>query len=227
MEELVLLIGMGAEQALLALVQLDLGSFDGSGHAPLLCDHGSNFSVCVMVLLELSCDPPVFLSSGIIVHCSVHGVICQAFKEPVGKLPFFVEGDALGREEFMPIDGLIDPGGAQTVQSIQFDEWGEDVDGVSSISDGDEEVIDVSFILFISLRSSCLSLPLIIPSVRVLLPMLVGCFQVSHVHLAFHQISFPLLECFKLFLIVMANLLIFSHNSCQSLHNEEELLPSR
>ena len=226
-EELILLIGMGAEQASLALVQLDLGGLDGSSHAPLLCDHGGNFSMHVMVPLELSCDPPIFLSSGIIVHCSVHGVIGQAFKEPVGKLPFFVNGDVLGREELMPIDGLVDPGSAQTVQPIQFDEWGEDVDGVSSIGDRDEEVIDVSFILFISLWSPCLSLPSVVPTVRVLLPMLIGCFQVSHVHFAFRQIFSSLLECLKLFLIVAADLLIFLCNSCQSLCDEEEFFPSR
>ena len=63
MEELVLLIGMGAKQVSLALVQLDLGCLDGSGHAPLLCDHGGNFSVGLMVALKLSCDSPVFLGS--------------------------------------------------------------------------------------------------------------------------------------------------------------------
>ena len=54
---------MGAKQASLALVQLDLGSLDGSGHAPLLCDNGGNFSMGLMVALELSCDSPVFLGS--------------------------------------------------------------------------------------------------------------------------------------------------------------------
>ena len=225
-EELILLVGVRAKQASLALVQLDLGSFNGSSHTPLPCDHGSNFSVCVMVPLELSCDPPIFLSSGIIVHCHVHRVIGQAFEEPVGKLPFFVDGNVLGREELMPVDRLVNPSCAQTVQPIQFDEWGKDMDGVSSIGDRDKEVIDVSFILFISLWSPCLSLPSIVPSVHILLPMLVGCFQMSHMHLTFCQIFSLLLECFKLFLIVAANLLIFSHNSCQSLRNEEEFLPS-
>ena len=97
-EELVLLVGMGAEQASLALVQLDLGGLNGSGHAPLLCDQGGNFSMCVMVLLELSCDSPVFLGSGIVVHGSVHGIVGEAFKEPMGKLPFFVDGDVLRGE---------------------------------------------------------------------------------------------------------------------------------
>ena len=70
-EQLVLLISMGTKEALLALVQLDLSCLDGSGHAPLLCDQGSNFSMHLMVPLELSCDSPVFLGSGIVVHGSV------------------------------------------------------------------------------------------------------------------------------------------------------------
>ena len=83
---------------LLALVQLDLGSFDGSSHTPLLCNQGSNFSMHVMVLLELSCDPPVFLGPGIVVHGSVHGVVGKALKEPIGEFPLFIDGDVLGRE---------------------------------------------------------------------------------------------------------------------------------
>ena len=62
-EELVPLVGVGPEEALLALVQLDLSCLDGSSHAPLLCDQGGNFSMHLMVSLELSCDPPVFLGS--------------------------------------------------------------------------------------------------------------------------------------------------------------------
>ena len=120
-EELVLLIGVGAEQASLALVQLDLSSLNGSSHAPLLCDQGGNFSMHVMVLLELSCDSPVLLGSRVVVHGSVHGVVGEAFEEPMGKFPFFIDGDALRGEEFMPVDGLIDAGGAQAVQPIQFD----------------------------------------------------------------------------------------------------------
>ena len=62
-EELVPLIGMRAEEVALALVQLDLGCFNGSGHTPLLCDQGGNFSVHVMILLELSFDSPVLLGA--------------------------------------------------------------------------------------------------------------------------------------------------------------------
>ena len=62
-EELVPLVGMGAEQVSLALVQLDLGCLNGSGHAPLLCDQGGNISVHLVISLELSCDSPVFLGS--------------------------------------------------------------------------------------------------------------------------------------------------------------------
>ena len=114
-EKLVPLIGMGAEQTLLALVQLDLGCFDGSSHAPLLCDQGGNFSMCVMVPLELSCASPVFLGPGVIVHGSVHGVIGEAFKEPVRELPLFIDGDVLRGEELMSVDRLINADGAQTV----------------------------------------------------------------------------------------------------------------
>ena len=71
-EELVLLVGIGAKQSLLALVQLELGGFKGSGHAPLLCDQGGNFIVHVIIPLELSCNAPVLLGSGIIVH----GCVC-------------------------------------------------------------------------------------------------------------------------------------------------------
>ena len=59
-EELVPLVGMGPEEELLALVQLDLSCLDGSGHAPLLCNQGSNFSVHLVVSLKLSYDPQSF-----------------------------------------------------------------------------------------------------------------------------------------------------------------------
>ena len=88
-EELVLLIHMGAEQVLLALVQLDLSCLDGSSHAPLLCNHGGNFSVHVMIALELSCNPPVFLGPGVIVHHSVCGIIGEALKEPMREFSLF------------------------------------------------------------------------------------------------------------------------------------------
>ena len=97
-EKLVLLIGMGPEQSLLALVQLHLSSFNGSSHAPLLCDQGSNFSVHLMISLELSCDSPVLLSLGVIVHGGVCGVTGNGFKEPMGELPFFIDHDALRGE---------------------------------------------------------------------------------------------------------------------------------
>ena len=97
------------------MVQLDLSCLNGSGHAPLLCDHGSNFSVHVMIALELNCDSPVFLGPGIVIHGHVCRVIGQAFKEPVGELPFFFNGDALRGEEFVSVDGFIDADGVQTV----------------------------------------------------------------------------------------------------------------
>ena len=114
-EQLVPFVGMGAEQALLALVQLDLSCLNGSSHAPLLCNHGGNFSMCVMIVLELSCNSPVFLSSGVVVHHHVHGVIGEAGKEPVMELPLFFDGDVLWWEEFVPIDGLVDTDSTQAV----------------------------------------------------------------------------------------------------------------
>ena len=96
-----------------------------------------------------------------------------------------------------------------------------------SISDQDEEVEDISFVLLIALRPLHLSFPVSVLSVHVCFPMLIGCFQTSCMHFAFCQILPLLLEYFKLFLIVMANFLIFSHNSCQSLRYEEEFLSTR
>ena len=89
---------MGAEQTSLALVQLDLSCLNGSSHAPLLCNHGGNFSVCVMVPLKLSCDSPVLLGSGVVVHGCVHRVISEPFEEPMGEFPLFLDGDVLWGE---------------------------------------------------------------------------------------------------------------------------------
>ena len=124
----------------------------------------------------------------------------------------------------MSIDGLIDTGGAQTVQPIQFDIGGEDMDGVITISDWDEEIEDISFVFLVPLRSLCLSFPVSIPPVSVCFPMLIGCFQMSRMCLALCQTLLSLLEYFKLFLVVMADFLIFLCNSHQSLCDEEEFL---
>ena len=115
MEKLVLLIGMGAEQLSLTLVQLDLGCFNGSSHTPLLCDQDGKFSMHVMIPLELSCDSPIFLGSGIVVHGSVCGVVGEAFKEPMGELPLFIDGDVLRGEKLVSVDRLVNADGAQTV----------------------------------------------------------------------------------------------------------------
>ena len=227
MEELVLLIGMGAEQLSLALVQLDLACLDGSSHAPLLCDQGSNFSVRVMVLLELSCDSPVFLGSGIVVHDGVHGVVGEAFKEPMGELPLFVDGDALRGKELVLVDRLIDADGAQTVQPIQFDIGGKDMHGVIAVSNWDEEVEDIAFVFLITLWSLSLPFPGSIPLLSVFLPVLIGCFQVSCMRLMLGQLVSSLLECFELPLIVMADFLIFLCNSCQPLCDEKELFSTQ
>ena len=180
-----------------------------------------------MVPLELSCDPPVLLGSGVIVHGSVHRVTGKGFEEPVGKLPILIDGDVLRGEQFMSIDRLIDTNGAQTVQSILLNVRGEDMDGLVAISDWDEKVEDISFIFFIPLWPPCLSLPVGIPSVSICLPVLVGFFQESCMCLMLCQIFSSLAEYFQLPLIVAANFLILSCNPCQSLHDEEEFFPSR
>ena len=226
-EKFVPLVCVGAEQASLALIQLDLSCLDGSSHAPLLCDHGGNFSIHVMVLLELSCDSPVFLGSGIVVHGSVCGVIGETFEEPMRELPLFLDGDRLWGEKLMPVDGFIDANGTQAIQSIHFDIWGKYMHGVVTVGDRDEEVKDIPFIFFISFWSLAFSLPFSVPPVHVLLPVFVGCFQVSCMCLMLCQVFSLLLEYFELFLIVATNLLIFSCNSCQSLRDEEEFLPCR
>ena len=60
-EELVPLIGMGAKEMPLALLQLVMEGLNGSSHAPVLCNQGGNDIVHVMVPLELSCNSPVLL----------------------------------------------------------------------------------------------------------------------------------------------------------------------
>ena len=181
----------------------------------------------VMVLLELSCDSPVFLGSGIIVHGSVHGVLGEGVEEPVGEFPFFVDGDVLWGKEFVPVDRLTDAGSAQAVKALELDEWGEDVDHGVTIGDQDEEVKHVSFIFLIPLRSLHLSLPGFIPPVCVGLPVLIGFFQVSSMCLTFCQIFSVLAEYFQLLLVVVANFFMLSSNTGQPLSNVEEFLPSR
>ena len=127
----------------------------------------------------------------------------------------------------MPVDGLVDASSAQAVQPIQFDIGGEDMDGVSTISNLDEEIEDISFVLFIPFRSLLLSLPVSIPPVSVRFPVLISCFQTSCMHLMLCQIFSLLAEYFQLFLIVMADFLILLCNSCQSLHDEEEFFSPR
>ena len=224
MEELVLLVGMGAEQTSLALVQLELGCFNGSSHTPLLCDQGGNLIVGLMITLQLSCDPPVLLGAGVVVHGSVHGVIGEGVKEPMREFSLLIDSDALWWEEFVPVDRLTDAGGAQAVQAILFDVGGKDMHDMITIDDWDEEIKDVSFVFLISFWSSLLRIPLLKPLVIVGFPVLIGLFQMSCVRFMFCQVFPSLLEYFKLFLIVMADFLVLLHNSHQPLCNEEEFL---
>ena len=100
------------------------------------------------------------------------------------------------------------------------------MDGVVTIGDGDKEVEDIPFIFLISFWHLPSPLPFCVPPISVFHPVFVGFFQVSSVHLALCQIVTSLFEGLKLFLIVAADFLIFSCNSCQSLCDEEEFLPT-
>ena len=60
-KELVSFVGMGTEEALLALPQLLLEGLNGSGQALLLCNQAGNVIICVIVLLELRCNSTVLL----------------------------------------------------------------------------------------------------------------------------------------------------------------------
>ena len=136
----------------------------------------------------------------------------------------FFNGDSLGREEFMPVDRLVNADGAQAVEAIQLDIGGKDMHSVVTIGDWDEEIKDISFIFLISLRCLPSSLPLRVPPVSILSPMLVGFFQASRICLMLCQIVALLFEDFELFLIVAADFLILACNSSQSVCNEEEFL---
>ena len=136
------------------------------------------------------------------------------------------DGDALGWEKLVPVDGLVNANGAQAVEAVQLDVRGEDMHGVVTIRNRDEEVKDISFIFLVPLRCLSSSLPLLIPLVSVFSPVLIGFFHVSHVRLALCQIFALLFEGLELLLIVTANFLIFLRNSSQSLCDEEELLSS-
>ena len=137
----------------------------------------------------------------------------------------FFDGDLLGWKKFMPVDGLIDTDSAQAVEAVQFDVGGEDMHGVVTIGDWNEEIKDVSFIFLISLWCLPSSFPLCIPLVSVSGPVLIGFFQASCVHFALCQIIASLFEDLELFLIVAADFLIFARNSSQSVSDEEEFLP--
>ena len=113
----------------------------------------------------------------------------------------------------MLVDGLINTDSAQTVQSIQLDIGGKDMDGGIAISDWDEEIKDISFILFIPFWPSCLPFPVSVPPVSVCFPVLIGCFQMSCMCLTLCQVLSSLAEYFQLFLIVAADFLILLHNS--------------
>ena len=226
MEELVPLVSMGAKEVSLTLVQLLLEGFNGSGQALLLCNQAGNIIVCVMVPLELSCNSPVLLSLQVVGHCSVSGVIAEGVEEPVGKLPFFIDGDTLGSEQLLPVDWFADASSAQTVQAVMLDERGKDMDGMITVSDGDEEIRDIAFILFIPLWTSILLVPICEPLVIVSFPVFIGLFKVSCICLMLCQSFSSLSEYFQLLMVAVTDFFVLLHNSCQSLSDVEELFPA-
>ena len=108
----------------------------------------------------------------------------------MGKFPFFVNGDALGWEQLMPVDRLTNAGGAQAVQSIELDVGGKDMDDMVTIDDRDEKVKDVSFVFLIPFWPSLFCVPLLELLVVVCLP---TCrFLPGELH-ALHALPGPLL----------------------------------
>ena len=95
-----------------------------------------------------------------------------------------------------------------------------------TVRDRDKEIKDISFVFLVPLRCLSFPLPFLIPLVGVFSPVLVGFFHASRICLALCQIVTSLFESLKLFLIVTADFLIFACNFCQSVCDEEELLPA-
>ena len=127
----------------------------------------------------------------------------------------------------MSVDWFANPGSAKAVQSIVFDVGGKDIYGVITISNWDEEITDVAFIFLIPLWPSLLLVPVSKSLVIVHLPVFIGFFQASHIHLTLCQIFCLLPEYFQLFIVALSDLCILLCNSCQSLGNVEELLLTR
>ena len=225
-KELVLFICMGAEEASLALFLLKVEGLNGSGQALLLCDQAGNVIVHVLEPLELSCNSPILLGPWIVVHGSIGGILGEQVEEPVRELPFFIDGDVLRSKQLLAADWLTDTGSAQAVQAIVLDEGGKDMYGVISISDWEEEIWDVAFILFIPLWPLLLLVPVSKPFVVVCLPVFIGFLKTSCICLVLCQSLSSLLEYSQLFMVVTTDFFILSHNSCQSLGDVEEFFPA-
>ena len=144
----------------------------------------------------------------------------------MGEFPLFINGDALGWEQFMPVDGLTNASGAQAAEAILLDIGSEDMDDMVTIDDRDEKIKDVSFVLLLPFWPSLFCIPVSKFLIVICLPVLIGFFQPSHMCFVFCQVFPSLAEYFQLFLIITPNFLILSCNSCQSLHNEEKFLMS-
>ena len=143
------------------------------------------------------------------------------------ELPFLIDGDALRGKKFMPVDRLTNASSAQAVESLELDEGGKDMDGMVAVSDWDEEIEDISFILFISFQPLLLLVPVSKPLVVVSLPVFIGLFKVSGVHLMLCQSLSSLAEHFQLLPIVVTDLFVLLSNTGQALSDMEEFLPPR
>ena len=138
------------------------------------------------------------------------------------EFPFLINCDALQGKQFVSVDKLADASGAQAVQAFKLDVGGEDMYGMIAVSDWDEEIKDVSFIFLIPLWASLFLVPVSKPLVTVCLPVLVGFFKASCIHLALCQSLSLLAEYFQLLVVVTANLFMLLSNSCQPSGDVEE-----
>ena len=79
----------------------------------------------------------------------------------------------------MSVDGLADASSAQAVQSVMLDVGGENMDGVITVSDWDEEIKDVSFVFLVPLWPPLFLIPVNEPFVVVCLPVFIAFFKAS------------------------------------------------
>ena len=216
-------IGMRSKELLMTLL---LSHLQGVNMG-LLC---SEFCLCfcevsgeAIEVAELSCDSPVPMLQGVGLHCIIAGGIAQHVKEPLGVLPLFVNGETLQCKEFLSVNWFPFSSCPKAVLPIKEDVGCEDINGVGAISDWKVKIGYFPFIFF-EILGDVGELIINEPLVTIFFPVEVGCLQDSCMCLALCQ-SFSLLsEYFKLFAVLLGVVLILSHNSIQSLCDEEELV---